>query len=44
MSAFPVHVSEYHVAAWGLWGSEQGSGELELEFQMIVRHHMAAGN
>lgn len=34
----------YHVHAWCPWRSKEVIGFLELEFQIVVSHHVGAGN
>lgn len=34
----------HHASAWFPWRSEEGSGPLELESQMIVNHQVSTGD
>lgn len=45
MLCVSVHLYMFHVqASCCLWNSNRASGPLELEVQMVVSHHVGAGN
>ena len=44
MDALPVCMSAYYFHALCLQVLEEGTGSLEPELQMVVSHHVGAGN
>lgn len=44
MSVLPACMYMHYMRVWWPWGQEKALGALELEFQMVMNHHVGTGN